>query len=58
VLLVLFGPAHVIWASDLSFNGFLYAGFYPQNVAIALALGALLALRGNGRATPSTRSTA
>ncbi len=48
VLLVMFGPAHVIWASDLTFNGFLYAGFYPQNVALALALGALLALRGRG----------
>ena len=49
VLLVLFGPAHVIWANDLTFNGFLYAGFYPQNVALALALGALLALRRRGR---------
>lgn len=48
VLLVLFGPAHVIWANDLSFNGLLYAGFYPQNAAVALALGALLALRGHG----------
>jgi hypothetical protein len=51
VLLVLFGPAHVVWASDLSFNGLLYAGFYPQNVAIALALGALLALDGRGLPT-------
>jgi len=49
VLLVLFGPAHVIWATDLSFNGFLYSGFYPENVALALALAALLALRGRGR---------
>jgi hypothetical protein len=48
VLLALFGPAHVIWANDLSINGFLYAGFYPENVAFALALGALLALRGRG----------
>lgn len=45
VLLLLLGPAHVIWASDLSFHGFLYAAFYPQNVAMALALWALLILR-------------
>jgi hypothetical protein len=51
VLLVMFGPAHVIWANDLSLNGLLYAGFYPQNPAIALALGTLLALRGSGRLT-------
>lgn len=48
VLLVIFGPAHVIWANDLSLNGLLYAGFYPQNIAIAIALGALLALRRSG----------
>lgn len=48
VLLALFGPAHVIWANDLSINGLLYASFYPENVAFALALAALLALRGRG----------
>ena len=51
VLMVLFGPAHVIWANDLTFNGLMYGGFFPQNVAIALALGTLLALRGRGRPT-------
>jgi hypothetical protein len=50
-VLVMFGPAHVVWANDLTFHGFMYAGFYPQNVAIVLALGALLALGGRGRAS-------
>jgi hypothetical protein len=49
VVLVMFGPANVIWANDLTFHAFLYAGFYPQNVAIATALGALVALRKTGR---------
>jgi O-antigen/teichoic acid export membrane protein len=42
VLLVLFGPAHVIWAGDLTFNGFLYGGYFPQTVGTALALYTLL----------------
>lgn len=46
VLLVVLGPAHVIWASDLSFHGFLYGAYFPQNVAIALALYALVVLGG------------
>lgn len=49
VLLALFGPANVIWASDLSLHGFLYAGWFPQNVAIALLLLTLLALERDGR---------
>ncbi len=44
VLLVLFGPAHVIWASDLSLHGALYAGFFPQTLAIGTLLLTLLAL--------------
>jgi len=43
-LLALFGPANVIWASDLSLHGFLYASWFPQNVAIGLLLFTLLAL--------------
>jgi hypothetical protein len=43
-LLCVFGPPNVIWASDLSLHGALYAGFFPQNLAIALALLTLLAL--------------
>ena len=43
-LLALFGPANVIWASDLSLHGFLYASWYPQNVAIALLLLTLMAV--------------
>jgi hypothetical protein len=46
VLLVLFGPAHVIWAGDLTFHSFLYAAYFPQNVALAFLLYALTALEG------------
>jgi hypothetical protein len=41
-LLLLFGPAHVIWAGDLTFHGFLYAGYFPQTLAIALLLATIL----------------
>lgn len=44
VLLGVFGPPHVIWASDLSLHAALYAGFFPQHVAMATTLLALLAL--------------
>jgi hypothetical protein len=44
ILLVLFGPANVIWAGDLTFHGFLYAAYFPQNVALAFLLYALAAL--------------
>jgi len=43
-LLVLFGPAQVIWSGDLTFHGFLYAAFYPQTLALGLLLYTLLAL--------------
>src|SRR5262249_32515274 len=46
VLLLLFGPAHVIWAGDLTFQGFLYAGFYPQTLALAFLLYTLVLLHG------------
>lgn len=49
VLLTLFGPAHVIWAGDLTFHGFLYASFYPQTLAIALLLYTLCAFDLAGR---------
>jgi hypothetical protein len=51
VLLGIFGPPHVVWASDLSLHAALYAGFFPQNLAIALTLLTLLAL---DRRTPRT----
>ena len=51
ILLGLFGPPHVIWASDLTLHGALYAGFFPQNLAIALALLTLLALGRRTRAS-------
>jgi hypothetical protein len=44
VLLGIFGPPHVIWASDLSLHAALYAGFFPQNVAMGTTLLTLLAL--------------
>jgi hypothetical protein len=44
VLLAVLGPPHVIWASDLSFHGALYAGFFPQTLAIGTTLLALLSL--------------
>ena len=47
VLLVLFGPAHVIWAGDLTFNGFLYGGYFPQTLATGLALYTLLLIDGD-----------
>ena len=50
-LLALFGPTNVIWASDLSLHGFLYASWYPQNVAIGFLLFTLLALDWRRRAS-------
>jgi hypothetical protein len=44
VLLGLFGPAHVVWASDLTLHGAVYSAFFPSTLAIGLALLALLAL--------------
>ena len=44
VLLGIFGPPHVIWASDLSLHAALYAGFFPQNLALGTTLLTLLAL--------------
>ena len=38
MLLLLFGPAHVIWAGDLTFHGFLYGAYFPQTLAVALML--------------------
>jgi hypothetical protein len=51
VLLGLFGPPHVIWASDVTLHGALYAGYFPQNLALALLMLTLLALDGGGRAS-------
>ena len=49
VLLAVFGPPHVIWASDLSLHGALYAGFFPQTLAIGTTLLALLVLERRSR---------
>ena len=45
VLLMVFGPVHVAFPSDLSVNGFLYAGYYPTTFATGLTLAALVLLR-------------
>ena len=45
-MLLLFGPAHVIWAGDLTFHGFLYAAYYPQTLATGLMLWSLIVLDG------------
>ena len=49
VLLALLGPPHVIWASDLSLHGALYASFFPQTLAMAGLLLTLLALERRSR---------
>jgi hypothetical protein len=49
VLLAIFGPPHVIWASDLSLHGALYAGFFPQTLAIATTLLTLRVLERRSR---------
>ena len=46
VLLLLFGPAQVIWAGDLTFHGFLYGAYFPQTLATCLLVWALVALDG------------
>jgi hypothetical protein len=51
IVLGIFGPPHVIWASDMSLHAALYAGFFPQNVAMGLALLTLLVL---GRRSPAS----
>jgi hypothetical protein len=44
VLLMVFGPVHVTFSSDLSVNGFLYAGYYPSTFATGLTLAVLVLL--------------
>lgn len=44
-VLSLFGPAHVIFASDLTIGGLLYAGYYPTTFAAGTSLAVLMLLR-------------
>ena len=44
VLLMVLGPVHVAFPSDLTINGFLYAGYYPTTFATGLTLAALVML--------------
>ena len=48
VLLVLFGPANIVFSSDLTINGFLAAGYYPTTLAAGLTLTGLLAITQSG----------
>lgn len=45
VLLMVFGPVHVTFPSDLSLNGFLYAAYYPTTFATGLTLAVLVMLQ-------------
>jgi hypothetical protein len=51
VVLGLFGPPHVIWASDLTLHGALYASYFPQTLALALLLLTLFLLDRDGYAS-------
>ncbi len=44
ILLALFGPAHVIYAGDMSLNGFLTTGYFPSTVATGFLLATLVAV--------------
>jgi hypothetical protein len=43
--LVAFGPAHIIFSSDLTIGGLLATGFYPTTLATGLSLAVLMLLR-------------
>jgi hypothetical protein len=43
IVLSLFGPAHVIYAGDMSINGFLTTGYFPSTVATGLMLATVVA---------------
>lgn len=44
IVLALFGPAHVIYAGDMTLNGFLTTGYFPSTVATGFMLATLVAL--------------
>jgi hypothetical protein len=44
-LLTVFGPVHIAFPSDLSLNGFMYAGYYPTTLATGLTIASLIMLR-------------
>ena len=50
IVLLTFGPAHVIWAGDLSFHAVLYGAYFPQTLAAATLLYTLVAVDGPHRA--------
>jgi hypothetical protein len=42
IILSLFGPAHVIYAGDMTLNGFLTTGYFPSTVATGFLLATLV----------------
>ncbi|MGA2013311.1 MAG: hypothetical protein ABSH51_22620 [Solirubrobacteraceae bacterium] len=48
-VLALFGPAHIIFSSDLTLGGLLATGYYPATLATGLTLIVLMLLRRRGR---------
>ena len=44
-VLSLFGPAHIIFSSDLTLGGLLATGYYPTTLATGLSLAVLMLLR-------------
>ena len=44
-LLTVFGPVHIAYPSDLTFNGFLSTGYFPTTFATGLTLAALICAR-------------
>jgi hypothetical protein len=44
IVLSLFGPAHVIYAGDMSLNGFLTTGYFPSTVATGFLLATMVAV--------------
>ena len=49
-VLALFGPAHIIFASDLTLGGLLATGYYPTTLAAGMSLGVLMLLRRRSKA--------
>ncbi|MGO9975871.1 MAG: hypothetical protein ACLP01_24315 [Solirubrobacteraceae bacterium] len=54
-VLSLFGPAHIIFSSDLTLGGLLATGYYPTTLAAGLSLAVLMLLR--KRSKPASVAT-
>ncbi|MGA2928479.1 MAG: hypothetical protein ABSG43_21300, partial [Solirubrobacteraceae bacterium] len=49
-VLSLFGPAHIIFASDLTLGGLLATGYYPTTLAAGMTIAVLMLLRRRSKA--------